>query len=614
MFKRILITAFLFSSLLLAQNNNNLINKFALAQSFEQAGQFEKAAKLYGELYEANPGNNVYFMSLNRVYVQLKNYAASVDLIEHELTRRKNDINLYGMLGSTYYMMGNENKAFNVWDKALTIAGPNSALYRTIASYAVERRAFEKAIDIYKKGKAIAQDKIFFSYDLGQLYTITMQFGNTAEEYCSILSEQPQQLQTIETKMLANANKPDALKQFITVVEKHVSDDNLSLTRLLAKLYVEGKEYEKAYNLYLNIDEKQSGKGQELKSYADFLLGEKQYRLSQIIYEKILEKYPDSQIIPSTKLGYAKCLEAILMDNYLEQVPVWKPYYELKPYNSPEVEKVITAFKEIAQLYKNSEVAYEAMLRIGMIKFYLQNDQQGAKSYLNKIVDEARMSQHTAEAYEELGNIALINGDLTEAEKDLNQILSLPRINKKDLYKAKYNLAKISFYNNDLDQTKKLLSEVIKNLKDDNANDALELSLLMNSSKYDSSNLVLFANAEFLTDQKKFNEAAKKYDLIAGDPKAFILHSIASFRYAEMQLALGDYQQSIELFEKVVQEGEKNIYADKALYLLGKIYEKGIGDDSKAIEMYEKLLAKFPSSIYLDEARREINKLKDKIS
>ena len=614
MLKRSLIITGLFSFLSLAQNNNQLMNKFALAQSFEQAGELTKAAKLYAELYEVNPDNNVYFMSLNRVYVQSKNYAASVDLLEHELERRKNDINLYGMLGSTYYMMGNEQKALEVWDEPFAILGSNPAFYRTIASYAVERRAFEKAIDLYKKGKAVAKDKIFFSYDLGQLYTITMQFENAAEEYCSILSTEPQQLQTIETKMLANANKPDALKQFTSVVEKHLSGDNLSFSHLLAKLYTEGKEYQKAYDIYNNIDEKQSGKGHELKSFADFLLGEGQYDLSEKVYEKILERYPASPIVPSVKLGYAKCLEADLMNNYIKQVPVWKPYFGLKSYDSQEVEKVISAFNEIANLYKNSEIAYEALLRIGMIKFYLQNKQEEAAEYFNKIVDETKMSNNTAEAYNELGNIALINGDLTESEKDFQQITTLPRVKPDDLNKAKFNLAKINLYRNDFDKTKKLLSEVIKNLKDDNANDALELSMLLNSAKYDSSNLVLFADAEFLADQKEFDEAAKKYSLVAGDPKAFILHSIASFRFAEMQLALDDYPQSIELLNKIVDEGDKNIYADKALYLLGQIYQNGMKDNAKAIEMYEKLLAKFPSSIYLDDARSAINKLKGKIS
>jgi outer membrane protein assembly factor BamD (BamD/ComL family) len=81
-----------------------------------------------------------------------------------------------------------------------------------------------------------------------------------------------------------------------------------------------------------------------------------------------------------------------------------------------------------------------------------------------------------------------------------------------------------------------------------------------------------------------------------------------------MELALNNYTRSIELLEKVVEEGEKNIYADKALYLLAEIYQYSIGDNAKAIEMYEMLLAKFPSSIYIDRARNEIIKLREKIS
>ena len=68
------------------------------------------------------------------------------------------------------------------------------------------------------------------------------------------------------------------------------------------------------------------------------------------------------------------------------------------------------------------------------------------------------------------------------------------------------------------------------------------------------------------------------------------------------------------MFEKVFEEGEKNIYSDKALYLLGDIYQYGIGDNTKAVEMYEKLLIEFPISIYIDDARFEIIKLKDKLS
>jgi outer membrane protein assembly factor BamD (BamD/ComL family) len=63
-----------------------------------------------------------------------------------------------------------------------------------------------------------------------------------------------------------------------------------------------------------------------------------------------------------------------------------------------------------------------------------------------------------------------------------------------------------------------------------------------------------------------------------------------------------------------VDEKEKNIYSDKALYLQGNIYQFAKKDIPKAIEIYESLLAKFPNSIYLDDARESINKLKNKLS
>ena len=90
-------------------------------------------------------------------------------MIETEISIRPKDINLYGLLCSTYYLLGNEEKAYQVWDEPFTFLEPNPVFYRVIANYAIERRAFEKAIEIYTKGKEIAEDKTIFSYDLALL-------------------------------------------------------------------------------------------------------------------------------------------------------------------------------------------------------------------------------------------------------------------------------------------------------------------------------------------------------------------------------------------------------------------------------------------------------------
>lgn len=614
MLLKLFIIFVLSSFVLFAQNNNILLNKFALAESYENSGDLEKAVKIYEELYELDQNNNFYFESLNRAYVGLKNYAASVNLIENEITKRPKEIKLYGLLGSTYYLMGNEEKAFSTWDIPFSIIEPNPITIRVIANYAIQRRAFEKAIDIYLKGKNIAGDGNIFSNDLAQLYSITMQYEKATEEYCSILSADPLQLQTIQTKILANVNKPNALKAAIPVVEKYLNDDNLSFSYLLARLYIENKEYDKAYEIYLDIDKKQSENGVELYRYAEFLFKEAQYGLSKNVYRSIIELFPKSPLITSAKLGYAKTLEAILMGDFTKQLPLWKPYFIKHPYESDDIEETIDAFNEVVRLYKNSEAAYEALLRIGMIKFYLQDNQIEAKQYLNKIIEETRMGVSITGAYSRLGEIALLNGDLAEAEKNYSQIIILANTDIQIINDAKYKLARIKLYLGKIAQAKELLAEVMINLKDNNANDALELSLLLNTSKNDSSNLMLFANAEFLADQKKFSGAGKKYKLLVNNPQVFILHSVASLRMAEMELAQDNYPQSIELLEKVFEEGEKNIYSDKALYLLGDIYQYGIGDNIKAVEMYEKLLTEFPTSIYIDDARVEIIKLKDKLS
>lgn len=612
MLLRILLITVVTSILIYAQNNNQLLTKLSLAQSYERSGDLVNAAKIYEELHQLEPGNNLYFESLNRTYVSLKNYAASINLIETELSHRPKDISLYGLLGSTYYLLGNEEKAFQVWDEPFTFLESNPIHYRVIANYALERRAFEKAIDIYSNGKEIAVDKTIFSYDLALLYSITMQFEKAAEEYCSILMSDPGQLENVESKLIASTNKPNALKPVINVVERYADEDNLSIMYLLARLYIENKDFEKAFELYSEIDKKQSKQGMELYGYADFLYREDEFELSGLVFKKIIDLYPNTQLIPSAKLGYAKSSEAILMNVYLTELPVWKPYFEIRPFESGDVEDVIDAFDEVAELYNHTEAAYEALLRIGILKFYLQNKQEEAKKYFNKIINEAPLSRSSVDAYTELGEIALINGNLAEAERNFMQIIVLAKVGKNEINSAKYRLARIKLYLGELDQARGLLADVMKDLKDNNANDALELSLILNTSKNDSSNLMLFAEGEHLTDQKKFGEAAKKYSLLADNPQAFILHSLAAIRMAEMELAQDNYQQSIQLFTNVVEEGEKNIYADKALYLLGKIYQYGIDDKTKAVEMYEMLLTDFPASIYLDEARSEIVKFKRK--
>lgn len=596
------------------QTGTDDYNKFLLAQSYEQQGFFDRAQKIYEELYQKDLNNINYFNSLNRLYTQQKNYATSILLIESRLKIYPNDINLIGQLGSTYYMNGNYEKAYQIWEEPLKKSEANQVSFRVIANFAIERRAFDKAIEFLERGKSTTNDPFVFSMDLANLYSLTMRYEKAAEEYCSILEASPTQLSVVQSRILSYINKPDALEKTIKVAEKKRKSDNLPILFLLARLYTEQKDFDKAFSIYSELDNKQQSQGGELFNYAEFVFREGEFETASSVYNIIIQRHPNSKIVSSAKLGYAKSQEAILRQKFISAVDDWKTFSLPPRLEAKTVEPAIKAFEEITKIYAHSEVAIESYLRMAQIRFRLQNDLSSAKEFLSVVVNNYPMSRLAIDAYLDLADINLIEGNLEESSRLYEEALNLRSASLEKKNEAHFHLAKIKSYKGMFEQAGNHLSEILKNLKDNLANDALEISLIMNTAKNDSSNLLLFSEAELFAERMMFSEAKSKYDLIAADQRAFIFHSIVKLRSAQMDIAMQNYQDAIQLLVSISEENEKNIYADKALYLLGNIYEFAVKELPKAINNYEKLLLQFPGSIYLDGARERILYLRSKTS
>jgi tetratricopeptide (TPR) repeat protein len=588
-------------------------NQFMLAESYEQRGDFAKAVEIIETLNKKDPANIQYFNKLNSLYLQLKKYDESAALINSRINITPQDISLYGLLGSTYYTAGDRTKAYQVWDDTAEKFKTNPMTLRIISNYAIEKRDFEKAIEYLNRGKEISKDPFLYSYDLGELYQITMRYREAAGEYCDLIKANPSQYQQIESKILSYSNKPNALDETIEVVEKHKSDD-ISFSYLLARLYIEKKKYDEAFDLYKEIDKKQSTRGADLFSFGDFVYRDGEYKTASEVFKFLIDNYSDQQNIPLAKLGYAKTQEALFIQKYNAAHPEWKTFFVPAKVEENEIEPVINAYQEIVKVYQHSEVAIEANLRMGILYAYYINDLDEAQKYFAIIAYDYPMSKYASLSFVELGNIKMLQAKLDDAEKLFQSVLKLPRANVEDKSHANYQLARIFSFKNDFESARKYLMSVMGNLKDNIANDAIELSILLNTAKNDSSNLSLYCNAEFLTEQKRFSEAKDLYLQLSQNPQAFVFHSIARLRAAEMLIATDAFSAAIADLSLIVEEAEKNIYADKALYLQGQIYQYGLKDSVKAVESYESLLAKFPKSLFLDEARQNIIELKKKLS
>jgi len=612
MIKKIL-PIILFAFALFAQQSPMDQNQFMLAESYEQRGDFAKAVEIIETLNKKDPTNIQYFNKLNSLYLQLKKYDESAALINSRINITPQDISLYGLLGSTYYTAGDRTKAYQVWDDTAEKFKTNPMTLRIISNYAIEKRDFEKAIEYLNRGKEISKDPFLYSYDLGELYQITMRYREAAGEYCDLIKANPSQYQQIESKILSYSNKPNALDETIEVVEKHISDD-ISFSYLLARLYIEKKNYDEAFDLFKEIDKKQNTRGADLFSFGEFVYRDGEYKTASEVFKFLIDNYSDQQNIPLAKLGYAKTQEALFIQKYNAANPEWKSFFIPAKVDENEIEPVISAYQEIVKVYQHSEVAIEANLRMGILYAYFINDLDVAQKYFAIIAYDYPMSKYASLSFVELGNIKMLQAKLDDAEKLFQSVIKLPRANVEDKSHANYQLARIFSFKNDFESARKYLMSVMGNLKDNIANDAIELSILLNTAKNDSSNLSLYCAAEFLNEQKRFNEAKDLYLQLSQNPQAFVFHSIAKLRAAEMLIAADAYSAAIVDLSLIVEEAEKNIYADKALYLQGQIYQYGLKDSLKAVESYESLLAKFPKSLFLDEARQNIIELKKKLS
>jgi len=510
------------------------------------------------------------------------------------------------MLGSTYYLMGNSEKAVEYWDRGIAVNKKSIISYSIISNYAIQHRAFEFAVKYLNDGKKIAESPTQFSYQLAQIYSISMDFTNAAEEYCQVLISQPKQLEYVKRRMQSYFSAPSALEQSIDVVKKYSS--NNSIQQLLVFLYMQNNQFQEAYNLVVDLDSGQKKQGILVYNFANDAFRSNEFAAAADAYKYVMNNYPSSPLLINSQIGYAKTLEAEL-DNKLTSTQDWKPIKAVDTTGASNYYPVLQTYNKILQSIKGTEAVNEVLYRMGAIKFYRFNDLDKASEDFLRILKNSTLSRFYGIANLRLADISIQKGELERSKNYLINSFSSIKTPKEIKSEAKYKLALIQFWNSQFDRSLKTISDINKNLSNNNANNAIELSIIIKMGKRDSLSLVEFAKADRLIRQKKFADAGKIFNTLSEKENFFLLNNISQFKYAEILIAQNNYPIAIEILKELSEKKKLNIFADKSLFLLAQVYEFGIGDKKTAKSTYENILVYFPNSLYLDKTRESIKRL-----
>jgi tetratricopeptide (TPR) repeat protein len=609
MINRILLILFFSFSLLFSQTNLN--NKYRLGKTYEQSGQLEKAKEIFEELTKIQPSNNQYSNSLNDVYLKLKEYEKSISFLTERIKLRTNDVSLYGMLGATYYISGNSQKAIEVWEKGISTNNYSQINYTIIVNFASQNRAFEIAVKFLREGKSKSKNPIQFSYQIAQIHSYTMNYGDAAEEYCSALIQQPTQLDYVKRRMGTYLSAFGALEQSIDVLKRY--DESNSIKELLSFLYVKNNQFAEAFELAKELDKTKGDEGVLIYNFASETYRNSEFNIASLAFKYMIDEYPNSKFIPNSKIGYAKTLESKLNIEWSENQENWKPIFVVDTSNSYKYKPIIKTYESLT-LSTTGLLANEALFRIGNIYAAKFSDYTQAAKYFNKTIKNSSLSDYYGKANLELAKISLQLNDLDKAKRELINVFNSSQTEKSVKEEAKFLMAQIDFCQSKFEGALSTLSNINKDLSSDFSNDAIQLAMLINIGKNDSLNLVKFGNAELAALQLKLSEAEKEFKELSENKNLFFINNISRLKYAQILIAQNNYPVAIEILKELSETKELNIFADRSFYLLAQVYAFGIVDEESAMFTLEKFLELYPNSLYLEKAQKDLKQLKNKIS
>jgi len=609
----ILVLPLVFLVTLYSQENEVAV-RLRLAQSFEQSGDWERAAAIYEELYQRDKVNYVLFDALRRAYTQLKKYDDAIQIVQTRLGLQPRDPLLLSILAGLYYDAGNEKSADSLWSAVIAADKKNLALYRMVASQMIEHRLYDAAIRTYLTGRKEGPHQDAFAEELGSIYSALQQYGAATAEFVRILKRSPDQLPYIENRVASFTMRNDGLRSATSVVQDEIqrTPNNITLRLFLAWLAVEGRDFESAYIQYHVIDSLRKAKGNELFNFAQRAFQEKAYRVSAKAHRDIVED-PNSAatIIPQARFGYARSLEELsaeedtsaVQDVSLKETPTW-PVSE----SQPSFRGAIALYARIISEYPNSDLAAQAHYRIGLIRHSRFFDLDGALAAFEASRRSAKSPDLQFGATLKIAEVLIAQGKISNARSEYASLLTVPVPAYQD--RALFGLAELDYFEGAFDSSQSRLARLTSNTKLDLANDALQLQYFIQENKSSPGPLSDFSQADLMVRQRKFSEALARFkDIVSKNPAAFLIDD-AMMRIGELEMALGRPLEALATFQKIVAEIQTSILRDRAQMRIGEVFQNNLKDKNKAIEAYEALLAKFPNSVYTQEARKRVRFLR----
>jgi tetratricopeptide (TPR) repeat protein len=612
------ITFFLlfFSVLVQAQNQDEI----QLANEYLLKGDKKKALDMFKELSKQDANHPYIYNNYLNLLLDNGSYDDAQKFIQRLSKRDPLNIQYNLDLGLVYVRSGDLGKADRYYKDLVSENKTNVQRIKMMSDYFMARSLVDYGIQALSESRQALGNPYLFCLELAMLYRIKGNQDKMVQEYLSYVTQSSANIQYVKNVMQALLTKPEELESLEKLLYDKIQahPDVEVYSDLLIWVTMQQKNFYASFIQARAYDKRYKREGEKSMEVARVALDNEDYDNALKVYRYVIREFPNTQTYLLARLGLIRTREARVKKTF--------------PVNRDSVRILIDDYKDFTSQYPDNVNSLEAARSEALLYANFLDQKDSAIHIINKLLSNPRTSLHLkSKARLDLGDIYLLKGEPWESTLLYSQVEKVQKENPIG-YEAKLKNAKLSYYKGDFRLAQEHLDILKQATTREISNDALDLSMRIKENiAFDSVGEALkqYASIELLLYQNKNDEALKaieslkegRLQLNKSTSSASEIDSMVSISNqtilddvywleANIRMQQGEFEKSIGLLEKIVQDYGDDILADDAYFLRAEIYERQLGQKDKAMEIYREFLNKYPGSVYAAEARKRYRSLR----
>lgn len=621
----------------IAQNQQSI----QLANEYLLKGDKDKALELYRDL--AKSDNNVPYIHNNylNTLLDLGEGDEAQNYLKRLLRKEPGNIQYKTDIGVVYVRTGDLTRADKYFRDLINSYKNNPTQIKIVADHLSGRSLSEYSIIALTECRQAIGNPNMFALELAMLYRIKGQKDKMVQEYLNYVTQNSANIQYVKNVIQALLTKPDELESLEKILYERVqkNPDLDVYSDLLIWVTIQQKNFYASFIQARAFDKRYKKQGERCMEVAKVALDNEDYENAIRSYSYVVKEFPQGSFFLQARLGLIRTREARIRNTY--------------PVNKDSVRRLISEYVVFMDEYENNNNAYEAQRSAALLHANYLDEKDEAVHLLNNLIENPRVTlQIKSKAKLDLGDIYLLKGESWESSLLYSQVEKALKESPLG-YEAKLKNAMLFYYRGNFRLAQEHLDILKEATTREIANDAMELSMRIKENiAFDSVGdaLMAYAAIELLLYQHKTEEALEKLtELREGfvlvpvyDSKIIITHdweeSLFNARMgdtievagrvirkpvtnytilddvywleAKIKMQQGEFDQSLSLLQRILDEYPDDILADDAYFLQGEIYERQLGNKDKAMEIYREFLNRFAGSVYAAEARKRFRTLR----